>query len=205
MSWDSDLRDLRSGVLSFNVFERTHRERFERWARALMGRRAKLLVSLSRADVVQVMLLTAWRAVDKWDPARLSRKGKPVELRRYVDWQIGKAVQVEMARELGWSRKGVLTRRSPVRVEDLGALIDRRASVAPTAERLADARRRAGSLCGLDGDVAAGVVAGLSLEQITARVYADRPRKFAYRLDSPSDAAAKVSESCRRALAALEN
>ena len=205
MSWEADLHALRSGALKFDSFARAHHERFERWARSLMGARARLLVSLSRDDVVQVMMLTAWRAVDAWDPARRSRKGEPVELRRYVDWQIGKAVQVEMARELGWSRKGVLTRRAPVRVEDLGALIDRRASVAPTAERLSDARRRAASLGGLDGDVASGIVSGLSLEQIATRVYADRPRKFAYRLDSPSDASAKVGKACRRALVALDN
>ena len=200
MSWESELMDLREGREPFARFARRHAGRFARWARAVLGGRARALGHVvSEEDLAQEMLLACWRAVDAWDPTRCSRAGVPVPLARFVDYQVGRAGQREAERALVWLRRGAPGAPFPVHVEDIAALAERRQPDAPAAlpaDLAAHAAMTAEALGGLVGDVVAGVAAGLSLDQVAARLYADRPRARRYRMDSADHARERVAAAC---------
>jgi DNA-directed RNA polymerase specialized sigma24 family protein len=74
-----ELELLRAGKLPFAEFVRRTAPHWDRMAAALM-RRWRVPAGVERADVVQELLLAAWRLVPEWDPAR------GPTLHHYVAW-----------------------------------------------------------------------------------------------------------------------
>lgn len=194
--YEKELAALRAGSIPFATVARALTPMLT--ARAAWFLRRWRQTLLVESDLVQEMLIAVWRAVDTFDPMRSS------DLPRWVDTQIGRAAEVELARAAGWPDK----RRRPVAkqtaVEDVAVLIggyepsvevelDRGRMTARIAERLAPADRQV---------LAALVETGGG--RIAEAMYADRGVRLERCWDSGRHARNDVRDAMKRIETVLE-
>lgn len=202
MSFSSDLEALRAGSITFNTFARTHDSRFRRWAAYYFERWPQR--ALCVADLVQEGLLEAWRAVDAWDPTR------GVALERFVEYQVGRRLRMELERVLGWPKKS----RGTKAVRPISANVpafangdtvqDRIESGALTPEDLATIESAAAACKDpFEADVIRGIGRGMSPAVLATYLYEDPDRRVAYRLDSVEHTARRVPHVMRKLAAAI--
>lgn len=207
MTFAHDLEALRGGSVSFDAFARKHEARFRRWAAYYFERWPQRALCID--DLVQEARLEAWRAVDAWDPTR------GVALERFVEYQVGKRLRLELERVLGWPKKSrgtkavrpisIQTPINPHAGEVGGSTIEDRlasgnlgpddiALVMSIAKKLPDA---------LDRDVLMGVARGMNPAVLATYIYDDPERRRAYRLDSVEQTARRIPHVVRRLAAAI--
>ncbi len=189
MSYETDLLELRAGVLTFDAFAARHASRFRRWAGYYIDRFRP--PSLDPEDLVQEALLEAWRSVDTWDPAR------GVELSRFVEYRVGRKLRVECERVLGWPDK----RRGNKAVRPLSLSLVRLEESATTPGALARVELEEALLRvpeGLRREVVAGVSLGMGLHVVAAHLYDDPEKRTRYGFTSREDAVRKVRREVRQ-------
>jgi hypothetical protein len=184
---------MRAGEIDFATFEAQVRPELEARAQYFLDKWTGAAYVVDVEDLVQEMLLAAWRSCDAWDPTRLSRKGKPVEITRFVEYQVGRAGEQLCRRACGNPRKG---RALPMRRAsgESDAMLERVLVAHRHDDMLLDAGRRAGIAVEtlsdpIDRTIIESVIAGGSFADIAAELYADLDRRLTLRLDS--EAAAK--------------
>lgn len=191
-----ELLALRAGTLSFDDFARSARENVLGRARYFM-RRWRGQVLHDEEDLAQDALLAIWRAVDSWDPERRSRKGELVQITRYVDYHVGKALERKLRKALGWPAKG---RREPAKRREVADIFALLPSVPGSDWTRTEARQVVLEMPeGLEREVALGVVDGRCLDEVAAGIYSEVPRRLAMQLDSGEHAARTVRAAARRA------
>lgn len=208
MSFAHDLDSLRGGSLTFDTFARRHDARFRKWASYYFERWPQRALCID--DLVQEARLEAWRAVDSFDPTR------GVTLERYVEYQIGKRLRLELERVLGWPKKSRGTKavrpvslQTPVPThrgdpEHTPTIMDRLTSNDLSPEDLALATSVAETVPDeFDRDVIVGVARGMSPAVIASYVYEDPERRLRYRLDSVEHTARMIPGRVRRLAASI--
>lgn len=204
MTFAQDLGALREGRLTFARFAARHGDRFRRWAAYFYERWPQRTLDVE--DLVQEALLEAWRAVDTWDP-----DGAAID--RYVEYQVGRKLRVELERVLGWPKKAGARRpgspeQKPVRplsmalpgVERAVEALGEEATSGPF-ERLVVREAAESAPDDLTRDVIAGIGSGLSARALAAYLWEDAGRRIRYRLDSREHAVRVVRRAVRQATA----
>lgn len=200
-----DLLALRDGSMSFSEFVARNRENIEARARYFLARWPGQTL-LVETDLTQEGLMAVWMAVRSWDPERRTRAGDLVPITRYVEYQVGKALESPLRKALGRPSK---TRSKPARqvaVEDVGALLEPLAP--PQGERL-EALERATENVGrlpaecFEREVVERVLEGASLAEVASAIYADPLRRLRHRLDSEEHAIRYTRAAARRAAAVM--
>lgn len=189
---------LRGGTMSFGALMREMRELLE--ARAAWFHRRYRQTLLTPADLVQEMSLAVWRAVDAWDPERRDRKGEPISIVRFVDYQVGKAATLELTRAMGWPDKRRKQVAQQVGVEDVTELLG---GYEPTVEMEIDRASRVtrieAQLHPVDRQVLGVVVSrGVGAVDAARVLYADRDVRLQCRWDCARDARRDVVASVQR-------
>lgn len=198
------VRALHDGRVTFNDFARSTRAHWERLA-LYIARRWRTPEWFAPADIVQELLLGAWLAVWKWDPAR---GGGAASLAKYVVWNA-----VDKAKKKAHKARGAVLSgnadASPGR-----ALLERPISArerpddwldvmhnAPPEqhERVEQRERYAALEAVCDSQrqrvaLAALAVSG-SLADAAVMLYEDPAARCAARISSPKQAAATVVET----------
>lgn len=204
MTFSNDLAALRAGTLDFDAFARAHEARFRRWASYYFERWPQRILCLD--DLVQEARIEAWRAVDSWDPTR------GVALERYVEYQVGRKLRLELERVLGWPKKSRGTKA--VRPTSLNATVpgdgrrdtlqDRLESGALSPEDLAMVESLVARMADpFERDVLRGVARGMSSAVLATYLYEDPERRLAYRLDSVEQTARRVPHVVRKLAASI--
>lgn len=212
-----DLIDLREGRLPFEAFAKRSREGLEARARWFIRHWPGQGV-LDVPDLVQEMLVTAWSAVDRWDPERLDKRGERVPIERYVDWQVGKRATNMLRWSLGWPRP---RRSRPARAVQESALRRRGrdgearqttiADLLPPVEanQQRDVERNeaiVGVLTKLEPhdlayEALLRIAEGETMAQAALAIYRDPAKRLAHMLDCEDHARVRVSAAVRRAVA----
>jgi hypothetical protein len=188
--FEGELVALRAGSITFSQVARALTPMLT--ARAAWFLRRWRQTLLVESDLVQEMLIAVWRAVDTFDPMRSA------DLPRWVDTQIGRAAEVELARAAGWPDK----RRKPVarqaHVEDVAVLVGGyEPSVETELDRGRLVTRLAERLTPADQSVLAALVQ-TGGGKIAETMYADRSVRLERCWDSGRHAHADVRETMKR-------
>jgi len=205
MTFANDLAALRAGTLDFDAFARTHEARFRRWAAYYFERWPQRALCVE--DLVQEARIEAWRAVDSWDPTR------GVALERYVEYQVGRKLRLELERVLGWPKKSRGTKAvRPISVhtpipgegKTRDTIQDRLEAGALSPEDLAMVESLVARMTDpFEVDVLRGVARGMSSAVLATYLYADPERRLAYRLDSVEQTARRVPHVVRKLAASI--
>lgn len=209
----SDLLALRDGSLSFDDFARRHDTRFRKWAAHYFNRWPQ--TSLDLDDLAQEGIIEAWRAVDSWDPERTA------DVVRYVEYQVGRKIRVELERVLGWPNRS--RGKAAVRPESIDAAVEvfnRTSKSTLVLSVLHGTNARLGVLRGtrrlnaedraivadaaaaapdaITSDVIAAVGLGMSAHTAARHIFEDDDRRICYGLTSFDDALRAVKRAIRR-------
>lgn len=204
------LLELRRGEVDFDAFVSAHME-------GVLGRVRYFLRKWphqdlhEEEDLVQDALLALWRAVDAWRPIYVGKTEQTEELcgvrfvatpiTRYVDYQVGSALEKRLRKASGWPAKGRPRPARRVIVEDVYALLG---SVPAAQGRRVEAEEAALGLGDpLEREVALAVVRGASLDDAASTIYGDASRRLRLRLDSREHANRFVGSVARRAVRSL--
>lgn len=187
---------LRSGELSFDDFASEPAVRESAFSRAKYFLRRWPYQDLhDEDDLMQDALLATWRAVDTWDPERKSHKGELVTIKRYVEYQVGNALERKMRKASGDPRKGRSQPARKVHFADLvgrhvcsdGALsIERLIGAYPAGQshRLEALEAAMALVDPLERKVVLSVVRGHGLDVAADEIYNDVSARMRLRLDS---------------------
>lgn len=195
--FEGELRALRAGSMPFATVARALTPMLT--ARAIWFLRRWPQTLLVEVDLLQEMLIAVWRAVDSWNPARSA------DLPRWVDTQIGRTCELELARASGWPDK----RRAPVArqvgVEDVAVLLG---GYDASADVELDRRRRvtmiAAQLTPEDREVLGVLVSrGVAGADAADLLYADPSVRMTRCWDSSRHARREVRAAVKRIKAVL--
>lgn len=144
---------------------------------------------LDEDDLLQIMRLAMWRAVETWDPDR----GTSID--DYVDVQVQQSTRAALRKAAGYPDP----RRSPPLRR---ATVDDLEHHAPSADAEQDAHRAAHAIAerfpdGVAHSVVVLLMDGYEVPQVAAAIYADPDLKVRYRLDSERAAATAVRAAVR--------
>ena len=195
------LLELRRGEVDFDAYAAPHMD-------GVLGR---VRYFHDEEDLVQDALLALWRAVDSWRPIYVGKTEQTEELcgvrfvltpiTRYVDYQVGKALEKRLRKASGWPAKGRPRPARRVIVEDVYALLG---SVPAAQGRRVEAEETVLGLGDpLEREVALAVVRGSSLDDAAATIYGDASRRLQLQLDSREHANRFVGLVARRAARSL--
>ena len=195
MAYLSEIRDallaLRSGERRFDDVVRE--------ADGLLRRRAAMYTRRWRSsqdlhddeDILQVMRLALWRAVETWDSAR------GVCIAVYADIQIQHAAREALRKAAGYPDP----RRAPpikrVHVEDVEALGSSSLGEQEAANVVSTLLRRLPrvGVHGIVVSVAEGMLLGYTTAEVARQIYADPGLRLRYRLDSEAHAQTAVKRA----------
>lgn len=205
----AELLALRAGELDFNTFAEANADRFRKWASHYFHRWPQTVLDVE--DLAQEGLLAAWRAVDEWDPEK-------ADVVRFVEYQVGRKIRVELERVLGWPNKS--RGKKAVRPLSIDAAVDRAAAGDDSDPVLGVLRRQDGRLTAeqreivrdaaaaapdaLTRDVIAGIGVGMNAHAIARHIFDDDARRARYGLASYPDALKAVKRAMRREARRLE-
>lgn len=206
----AELLALRAGELDFNTFAEANAERFRKWAAHYFHRWPQ--TALDVEDLAQEGLVAAWRAVDEWDPE------KTADVVRFVEYQVGRKIRVELERVLGWPNKS--RGKKAVRPLSIDAAVDRAAAGDDSDPVLGVLRRQDDRLTAeqreivreaaaaapdaLTRDVIGGIGVGMNAPAIARHIFDDDARRARYGLASYPDALKAVKRAMRREARRLE-
>lgn len=203
-----DLLSLREGRTSFDAFARSHRDAYLRWAAWFHSRWPQQQVDVD--DLVQESLIATWQATECWDPERTP------DIARFVEARCGRAMQAVLRKARGWPRAASKTKRArPPRVymttsdPAVTSLVEaehnaREADVEEPYGQRRGAELAAARYTGLQRDVVAMLLMGMTPRAIAVRLYEDLDRRLSYRFDCEQDAHRKVRRALRKAAEAAE-